>query len=108
MFVPWREPIKLKLMRRQLLKKQEQEKRKQLQLKTVQKVVLIDFKVKSVLKMQRRFLSQKLQHVLVRLKSVRWGRRRVWGLLTGRIETVVWSTIPTVLMESKTLEVHVW
>lgn len=60
MFVPWKEPIKkLKLMREQLLRKQEQEKRKQLQLKTMQKVVLTDLKVKSVLKMQS-FFSQKL------------------------------------------------
>ncbi|KAL2302438.1 hypothetical protein Nmel_009866, partial [Mimus melanotis] len=28
------------------------------------------------------------------------------GLLTGRIKTVVWSTIPSLLLESKTLEVH--
>lgn len=41
MFVPWREPIKkLKPIREQLLRKQEQEKRKQLQLKTMQKVIL--------------------------------------------------------------------
>lgn len=46
-------------MREQLLRKQEQEKRKQLQLKTMQKVVLTDLKVKSVLKMQS-FFSQKL------------------------------------------------
>lgn len=105
MFVPWREPIKkLKPIREQLLRKQEQEKRKQLQLKTMQKVILTDLKVKSVLKMQS-FFSQKLQHVLVRLKSVRWGRRCVRGLLIGGTETVVWSTIPTLLMESKTLEV---
>lgn len=59
MFVPWKEPIKkLKLMREQLLRKQEQEK-KQLQLKTMQKVVLTDLKEKSVLKMQS-FFSQKL------------------------------------------------
>lgn len=70
----------------------------------MQKVALIDLKVKSVLEMQRSFFSQKLQHVVVRLKSVRWGRRCVWGLLTRRIETVVWSTIPTLLMESKILK----
>lgn len=105
MFVPWREPIKkLKPIREQLLRKQEHEKRKQLQLKTMQKVILTDLKVKSVLKMQS-FFSQKLQHVLVRLKSVRWGRRCVRELLLGGTETVVWSTIPTLLMESKTLEV---
>lgn len=60
MFVSRKEPIKnLKLMREQLLRKQEQEKREQLQLKTMQKVVLTDLKVKSVLKMQS-FFSQKL------------------------------------------------
>lgn len=60
MFVPPKEPIKkLKLMREQLLRKQEQEERKQLQLKTMQKVVLTGLKVKSVLKMQS-FFSQKL------------------------------------------------
>lgn len=60
MFVLPKEPIKkLKLMREQLLRKQEQEERKQLQLKTMQKVVLTDLKVKSGLKMQS-FFSQKL------------------------------------------------
>lgn len=76
-----------------------------MQLQTMHKVVLIDLKVKSMLKTQRSFFSQKLQHVLVRLKSVRWGRRYVRGAFDRRNRDCgVESTIPTLLIESKILK----
>lgn len=70
----------------------------------MQRVVLIDLKVKSVLKMQRSFFSQKLEHVPVRLKSVRWGRRHGGGLLPD-CSVKHHSHCPDGVQD---LEVHLW
>lgn len=92
-------------MREQLLRGRTG-KNKQLQLQTMHKVVLIDLKVnEEYAQNARSFFSQKLQHVLMRLKSVRWGRRYARGAFDRRSRGCgVESTIPTLLIESKILK----
>lgn len=72
----------------------------------MQKAVLIDLKVKSVLKMQEASSAKKLQRVLVRLKSVRLGRKRVHplpGRTGGGVEHHSHSPHGV-----QVLEVHMW